>query len=170
MRRGEITLNILEALGRGALATAALCAAFAPAVDRRTVRRMAAADRIIRGYFADERERHRLQSMLSSMRKSGLIRKDDATGGAGWSITGKGRAKRKLLRQALESPGRGLPPSTYAHEKAENPIIVAFDIPEKRKHQREWLRSVLKNMQFTMVQESMWMGLVSLPASFMEDL
>ncbi len=48
--------------------------------------------------------------------------------------------------------------------------IVLFDIPEKESAQRAWLREVLKNLKFTMLQKSVWVGNSSLPEEFMNDL
>lgn len=57
--------------------------------------------------------------------------------------------------------------------KAENGptfIIVAFDIPEREKRKRNWLRQSLCRMGLSMVQKSVWIGRVKLPEDFIESL
>ena len=45
-------------------------------------------------------------------------------------------------------------------------VLVAFDIPESKRKDRNWLRQQLKNWEFTMVQQSLWLGNGPLPAEF----
>ncbi len=58
--------------------------------------------------------------------------------------------------------------SLYFREKLKGnqKIIVLFDIPEKQKHMRHWLRSQLKIWDFTMMQQSVWLGKGELPIEF----
>jgi DNA-binding transcriptional regulator PaaX len=48
-------------------------------------------------------------------------------------------------------------------------LIVIFDIPEKKKKYREWLRLELVGFGFTLIQKSVWLG-PSLPKEFVEYL
>jgi len=48
-------------------------------------------------------------------------------------------------------------------------LIVIFDIPEKKKRYRDWLRMELIGFGFTMIQKSVWLG-PSLPKEFIEYL
>jgi len=47
---------------------------------------------------------------------------------------------------------------------------VTFDIPEASRGKRAWIREVLKNFEFTMVQQSVWMGKIKIPRAFLDDL
>ena len=49
-------------------------------------------------------------------------------------------------------------------------MIVSFDVPEKEKRKRGWLRSTLKNLGFRMLQKSVWIGKVKIPEAYLEDL
>ncbi|OHA88947.1 MAG: hypothetical protein A3C70_00330 [Candidatus Zambryskibacteria bacterium RIFCSPHIGHO2_02_FULL_43_14] len=53
-------------------------------------------------------------------------------------------------------------------EKLKN-LVLIFDIPEKQKLYREWLRSELVGLGFTMIQKSVWLG-PALPKEFVEYL
>ena len=48
--------------------------------------------------------------------------------------------------------------------------LVFFDIPEKKKLWRNWLRSELINLRFQKIQESVYAGKYPLPQSFYEEI
>jgi len=48
--------------------------------------------------------------------------------------------------------------------------IVIFDIPEKKKHWREWLRQELLLLQFQQLQKSVYVGKYPLPESFYKEI
>ena len=49
-------------------------------------------------------------------------------------------------------------------------MIVAFDIPERFKKERHWLRGELRGLGFEMLQKSVWFGSAPLPIGFVETL
>jgi len=49
-------------------------------------------------------------------------------------------------------------------------LIIIFDIPESRRLERDWLRIQLKNLNFKLVQRSVWLGSSPLPKNFVEYL
>lgn len=52
----------------------------------------------------------------------------------------------------------------------ETKVMVMFDIPEKKRKIRNWLRLQLKLWDFKMIQQSVWLGKGSLPKEFTEHL
>ncbi len=60
----------------------------------------------------------------------------------------------------------------YIKEKPGNKksIIIIFDIPEKHRKIRNWLRNQLKIWDFEMVQQSVWVGKGPLPRKFTDHL
>lgn len=48
----------------------------------------------------------------------------------------------------------------------EKKLLVLFDIKEKRKAEREWLRRHLVKFDYTMIQKSVWVGPSPLPREF----
>lgn len=54
--------------------------------------------------------------------------------------------------------------------KKDRKIILMFDIPDKNKRAREWIRRQLKFWNFKMEQESVWIGYGPLPEEFKKRL
>jgi DNA-binding transcriptional regulator PaaX len=47
-------------------------------------------------------------------------------------------------------------------------LLVFFDIPEKKKKEREWFRFHLKKFDYNMIQHSVWVGPDPLPTEFLD--
>jgi len=45
-----------------------------------------------------------------------------------------------------------------------------FDIPEKERGARDWLRNQIKLWDFKMIQKSVWLGTGPVPKEFMERI
>jgi len=118
--------------------------------------------------LGEMREKQKFYSLLYFLQKSGLIEKKKRKNKTFWFITKKGLEKRKSILSSKEYqfPRK----EKYTSESSQYSIIVIFDIPEKEKKKREWLRSVLKNLDFKMLQKSVWMGESKLPNNFLVDL
>ena len=170
-RRGERTLRLLEALSHGALITTELCMAIAPAYGYAQARKINKRHASVTKFFTEEGERQRFYSLLTHMQKTGLVFKEKKGGIFSWHITKKGREKKSSItksRGKITTPK--IPSSEYAIEKSDKLVIVIFDIPEKEKYKREWLRGTLVSMTLKLVQKSVWMGNVQLPPAFIADL
>ncbi|MBI5742583.1 MAG: hypothetical protein HZA25_01965 [Candidatus Niyogibacteria bacterium] len=63
-----------------------------------------------------------------------------------------------------------MPEAKYGELKKGNYAIVTFDVPERERRKREWLRCVLKNLKFRPVQQSVWLGRTKIPIDFLDDL
>ena len=108
-------------------------------------------------------ERQKFYSLLNRLKNDQLISADPRN--KIWRITAMGKEKIKsLMAQKISRP------RNYPVNKSTDTLIVGFDIPEKIRKKRAWLRAVLKNMGFKMIQKSVWMAKVSLPEEFMFDL
>lgn len=106
--------------------------------------------------------RTKFSNLLYKLKKDGLI-KDDKKSHT-FSITAEGREKLNFLKS------RQLPMRLYAQKSSPVFTIVAFDIPEKERRKRHWLREVLKNLGLKMIQKSVWIGRVELPEELLHDL
>jgi hypothetical protein len=121
----------------------------------------------------DRQETRRFYSFVSYLKQDGLIRKEKITGKISISITDKGKRKLEFLK---ESYSIQLPSFRYTYEPEEeanqdNAItIVTFDVPEKERSKRDWLRCALNNMEFNMIHKSVWMKSGQIPERFMDDL
>lgn len=105
------------------------------------------------------KRRTNFYSYLSHLQKDGLIERRQRK----WSITSRGKEKYKALLKRL-------PGTKYQKEIDTTLKIVIFDIPEKQRRKREWLRSRLVDLGFRMIQKSVWAGKVKLPEEFIKDL
>ena len=56
----------------------------------------------------------------------------------------------------------------YSKPENTSRIIIIFDIPEKERKTRNWLRNQIKSWDFTMIQKSVWLGTGPLPEEFQE--
>lgn len=102
-----------------------------------------------------------LRTTLSRMKKKGLVNNKEGQ----WKITDMGL-------EILNSPRTGF--REYFFEKsrtvkAKKSTIVCFDIPEKERRSRDWLRSELIGFGFELIQKSVWFG-PPLPKEFITFL
>lgn len=101
-----------------------------------------------------------IHATLSRMKRNNLVEHHNHI----WNITKKGMAflaKQKAIRRHKQYR---IPKS------AERNMIIAFDIPERQKVMRNWLRVELVNLGFTMLQKSVWFGPAPLPSIFVSSL
>jgi DNA-binding transcriptional regulator PaaX len=104
----------------------------------------------------------RYESYKLNIRNSAKKRKNKKTI---WSITRKGLEKLKILKKKNRKTL-----INYSKEKSDKLIIVIFDVPEKERHKRNWLRSVLASLDFKFLQQSVWIGKTKIPKEFLNDL
>ncbi|MDP3948074.1 MAG: hypothetical protein Q8Q41_05315 [bacterium] len=113
-----------------------------------------------------------LRVTLSRLKKNGLAEHSHGV----WSGTKKGReylkryvARFRELAPALSERRRKGPMVVPSSPQNRN-MIIAFDIPERERRKRNWLRSELAIHDFMQLQKSVWMGPAPLPADFIRLL
>lgn len=104
-----------------------------------------------------------LRVRLSQLKKNGLlINKDNK-----WSITSEGKKflekKEKEIKRFFKSE------DILDNREKSRKLIIIFDIPEKRRGYRDWLRNELVGFGFNLIQKSVWFG-PGLPKEFVEYL
>jgi len=112
--------------------------------------------------------RKRYARFLYRLRQDGLIKGKEQKSGKLVTLTPKGRKKLMALKERYA--GRLPEVSAYDKNESDKFIIVVFDIPERERKKRDWLRSVLKNIGLKLVQKSVWMGKVKVSKDFIDDL
>tara|TARA_Y100000310_G_scaffold206142_1_gene206499 strand:- start:2297 stop:2728 length:432 start_codon:yes stop_codon:yes gene_type:complete len=102
-----------------------------------------------------------LRITLSRMKRRGLV---DNSGGT-WKIVPRGKTfhERRLAFQETER-------ELDERRRRKKNMIVAFDVPEDRRAQRNWLRSELVVFGFEPLQKSVWFGPGPLPRDFINRL
>jgi len=104
-------------------------------------------------------DKHNFRNLLSKLKRDGLVSRD----GDIWNIT-------KFGLERLLKKRNGLPAGKYKKEVEQTLKLVMFDIPERDRKKRDWLRDCLRNLGFKMAQKSVWVGKTKLPKDFMIDL
>lgn len=174
--RGEIKLKILEAIEKGFNETSdfiddmvvAMTSPYGASVHsveyrinkNRYVREIRKASQIHKRL-----QRQRVHEFISRLKKDGIVTQD------------KWRGIPKLTRQGFEILKKiqarhvnSLPLTRYSVIKDDFLKIVAFDVPESDRKKRNWIRNVLLNLGFKMVQKSVFVGKTKLPDEFTQDL
>lgn len=110
----------------------------------------------------------RHKKLLYRLRRDKLIAEVKNPGGIkSYIVTAKGKLYAKFLRKRYENK---LINRNYVKEPSDEFIVVAFDISEKERAKRNWLRSALKRIGFIKIQQSLWIGQVKIPKDFLEDI
>jgi len=124
-------------------------------------------ERIQNAREAENITRQKFYSLLYKLKKDGFISEQPKVGKKMLSLTIKGM--RKLAKIEMASR-KYYPMLNYEIEKKPEVTIVAFDVPERDRGKRQWLRAALRSLEFDMIQKSIWFGKAKLPENFIEDL
>ena len=168
----SITLSILEKLNDMAMSSSELLEVFLSAPYGTSISGFDYRLRKKRSARKNSKEeeailKQRFYSFVYKLGKDGLIQKRLGKKGNIFAIMPRGIKKLLYLR---EKAIRDLPLPNYEKRDGNKFIIVTFDIPEKERRKRAWLRSALKNLGLKMVQKSVWIGKAKIPEEFLDDL
>jgi DNA-binding transcriptional regulator PaaX len=98
-----------------------------------------------------------VRTVLYRLKKQGLIENRQGT----WIITKHGEKYTTNHNQPLKFFEK-----TIAY-KTSRRILCMFDIPEHERYKRDWLRKQLEILDFTLLQQSVWIGPAPLPQEFL---
>jgi len=101
-----------------------------------------------------------IRTTLYRLKKKGLVLNEKGT----WDITHRGEKYIDDNQQPLKFFRR------EAIKSKSRKIICMFDIPEDIRYKRNWLRSQLELLDFTSLQQSVWIGPAPLPTEFISYL
>lgn len=110
-------------------------------------------------------QRQRIYEFLSRLKKDGIIENDKKLGIL--KLTKQGL---ELLEKLRVRNAKSLPSTRYKVTSDDFLKIIAFDVPEKDKRKREWLRRVILQLGFSTVQKSVFVGKAKLPEEFTDDI
>lgn len=113
------------------------------------------------------KEKRRFSDLLYQLKKDNLIEEIDKNGQFFLKLTLKGR---KYLEKIQFSKSNALPNNQFQSENENLFKIVIFDVPEKERRKRAWLRAALRNLKFSMLQKSVWIGKAKLPREFISAI
>jgi CRISPR/Cas system-associated endoribonuclease Cas2 len=112
--------------------------------------------------------KNRFYSIANSLKRDKLLETKTQGDRLLLEITGRGIKKHKEM-QLKRKVRMGLSPSPE-NQAGKKVVIVAFDIPEKDRWKRHWIRMALLNMGMRHIQKSVWIGKVLIPKDFLERL
>lgn len=113
------------------------------------------------------KEKRKFYDLLHRLQRDKLITKSKKGDKIIWKLTEKGKIKKTQFTAKLAASVRL---KEYKFEPVKELVIVIFDVPEKERSKRDWLRFVLRNFKFKMLQKSVWLGKFKIPREFIEDL
>ena len=170
-RKGDITLAILAALRVARATTEEVFDTLSYYGYVETYRRarglspLKSRKKSVRYSEIEIEKKIRLSKLLSKLKREGFIARTENSQKSGhWIITRKGIDKAQKLQQSVFAR------PAYQFEESSETHIIAFDIPETLRRERDWLRGILKNFRLKMLQKSVWAGKIILPAEFFQDL
>lgn len=104
--------------------------------------------------------RRTFSTILSRLKKDGLVERLGQTRSAQWHLTDKGK-------QHLEEGHMAF--SNHAEIRKEDGVgrLVIFDIPEQERKKRDRIRYELVCANFQQLQKSVWIGYCPLPQDFL---
>lgn len=161
--KGNLTLLMLELLGRGPVGSYDLAEQFFKFEYGTAHRELS---RGIGKKPAAARMRSRYNNFLYKLVSEELISEERNGDRKRFRMTEKGRAKLTELRRRKAFPDI----KSYAREGGAGITVVVFGIPESERAKRDWLRGVLKYLEFRMVQRGVWAGKNRVPLELLHDL
>ena len=118
-----------------------------------------------RRYSSAKSTRHTISTLLCRLRKEGLVASAGTKRKTVWTITGKGK---KLLRDV---PSRKLVITDYELPPEDHVIrLVSFDIPERQRSKRDWLRKTLLSCDYNLLHKSVFIARRPLPDQVLEEI
>lgn len=168
MKRGELTKRILEHLIDASSDVAYLFAAIAASpygasrkqIEKKMRELREGNERTNPDLEKMRRKQQNFYNIINKLQREGFIKK---TKDRELMITVLGKEKYKKILSYL-------PRRRYKAEVDRSLKVIIFDIPEKEKYKRFWLRGQLRDLGFKMLQKSVWVGKKKLPREFIEDI
>lgn len=116
-----------------------------------------------RRYISRKAAKHSFSTILGRLRREGLVVRSGAKKNAVWTLTVKGRAALRNKKPVEQK-------KTYALSPADGIIrLVSFDIPEKLRFHRRWLRAELIACDFEPLHKSVLIGKRPVPEELIAE-
>lgn len=166
---GEVILKIMEALSDVAVTAPAMIEAIMESGYGASYRQIERAYRRNVEYSpASRRQQYQRYSMMVRyLAQQGMLSKEVIGSTVRLRLTKEGRKK---LQSMKTERAHGLPGFGYEKSPGKKIVIVVYDIPEKRRKERDWLRAILKRIGLEQLQQSVWVGKVAIPRRLIKDL
>lgn len=173
--KGDLTLKFLELINEAGVATIDLLEGFLSAgygassksLEFHATRARARREKTKSNEVEKRRAIRQYYNLVAALKRDGLILVEKKGSNKSFFLTKKGASFADRLRNQKK---RSLPSNHYESIESNVFVIATFDIPEKERTKRAWIRSALKNIGMSMIQQSVWAGKVRIPETFLLDL
>ncbi|MBI2451243.1 MAG: hypothetical protein HYV52_02825 [Parcubacteria group bacterium] len=115
-------------------------------------------------WAAKYKEIQRFYNLLSYLKRQGFIENYKKGRESFWEITDLGKEKLETLKNKKSHR------IVFEKIASDKLMVIAFDIPEQFRKHRDWLRNILKFLDFSMIQKSVWVGKNKIPREFIKTL
>lgn len=161
MHVSSLTRNILEHLAENGRVVIDML--IPPHPRSRAARALLGLDR--RRYPSSKAAKHSISTLLCRLRKEGLVASMGPKSKTVWKITVAGRKRlRDAAAQTFTMQNFELPPEDGTIR------LVSFDIPERERSKRDWLRRTLLACAYELLHKSVFIGRRPLPDEAVEDI
>lgn len=117
---------------------------------------------IIETIKEERKEKQRFYNLLLSLKRDGLISLDSSSKKGTWILSKKGINELEELEKE--------PKQRYPKDTSKEVIVISYDIPEKYRLHRDWLRGILKFLDFKLLHQSVWIGKTKIPETLLSDI
>lgn len=114
----------------------------------------------------ERKQKQRFYSLVNRLQEQGLIEKRISKDQTKFHLTNLGSIKSEKLLNRFKASKKIEKQEIIKENKLK---IIIFDIPEKEKHKRNWLRKQLVELEFKMLQKSVWLGKNKIPLRLIQD-
>ena len=161
MNVSSLTRAILEHLAENGRL---LIDAFIPPHPRsRAARALLGLDQ--RRYGSSKTAKHTISTLLCRLRKEGFVASAGPKKKTVWRITGKGR------KHLHDAPHPQFTRVDYALPPKDHMVrLISFDIPERQRKSRDWLRKTLLACDYRILHKSVFIGNRPLPDEILEEI
>lgn len=115
------------------------------------------------------RDRQQFHRTLQYLKRQGLIVKKTEARGAGWALTQRGIERVKRYKTVRTDPFSQAN-TVFIKPRGNGITIVAYDISERERRKRDWMRMCLVEMGCEMIQKSVWVAKGMIDEDFMHAL
>lgn len=115
------------------------------------------------------RNRQQFYRTLNHLKRQGLVAKKKRGNGSRWALTQRGTEQNNAYRQSRRDPFSASFTS-FSRPTGVAVTIVSYDIPEKERRKRAWMRMCLVGMECEKIQQSVWMAKGTIDEDFIRAL
>jgi len=115
------------------------------------------------------RDRRQFHHTLQYLKQQGLISKKIKVHGSGWVLTQRGMERAQRYKTVRRDPFSKAN-AAFMKPHGNGVTIVAYDIPERERKKRDWIRWCLIEMGCEMIQKSVWVAKGAIDEDFIHAL